>query len=113
MRGATEPKKKAPQTTLTLLAAYEVVVVNPQRPRCQRMFAWYRCVRCWAAVRFDDHRGMLPQLVHLLPSGLRGTLVRTKATGAGKKRGQLDIIVGREVYISEPKWLSEGWALWK
>ena len=84
-RGRERATKKAPQTTMALIASFELVVMDSSRPDFPRMFAWYRCVRCWSAMRFDDHRGLLPQLIRLTENGLRATLVRTKTTGAGKR----------------------------
>ena len=46
------------------------------------------------------------------PSGLRGTLVRTKTTGAGKKKEQLEVVVDAAAFISDPTWLRVGWELW-
>ena len=63
-------------------------------------------------MRFDDHRGMIPRLVRVGPSGLRATLVRTKTTGAGEKKEQLEIVVDRAAYLVEEAWLMAGWALW-
>ena len=49
------PTRKAPPTTVALLAAFEGVVVDLRRPTFDRLFAWYRCVRFWTSMRFDDH----------------------------------------------------------
>ena len=88
--GVERPTKKAPQTTIALLMAFELTVMDERRPDFPRMYAWYRLVRCWSAMRFDDHRGMAPRLIRLGASGLRATLVQTKTTGAGKKKEQLE-----------------------
>ena len=54
------PTKKAPTTTLVFLVLFEGVVMSKREPKFIRMFAWYRLVRYWSSMRFDDHRGMLP-----------------------------------------------------
>ena len=73
------------------------------------MYAWYRVVRRWSAMRFDDHRGMVPQLIRLGAGGPRATLVRTKTTGAGKKKEQLELVVDRMTYLVEEGCLATGW----
>ena len=65
---------------------FEAVVVDSTSPKFVRMFAWLRLVRVWTALRFDDHRGIIPRRMVLTSTGLRGTLVRTKTSGAGKRR---------------------------
>ena len=77
------------------------------------MFAWYRCIRLWSSMRFGDHRGLVPARMGLLPSGLRGTLVRTKTTGLGKHREELELVVDVEAFIVMPLWLETGWRLWE
>ena len=49
--------RKAPPTTLALVVAMECKVVDSEAPKFIGMFAWYRLVRAWTAMRFDDHRG--------------------------------------------------------
>ena len=77
----TRPTKKAPPTTFVLIAAFELAILDECRPTFERMFCWHRCVRAWSAMRFDDHRGLLPSRMRMLPFGLRGSLVRTKTAG--------------------------------
>ena len=63
-------------------------------------------------MRFDDHRGMLPQLVTVSENGLRATLARTKTTGAGKRHEQLELVVDSEAFFIGRNWLHTGWQLW-
>ena len=110
--GRAGPTKKAPPTTLALVAAFKPAVVNSRMPKFLRMRCWYRCVRLWSAMRFDDHRGLIPSLIRMLPSCMRATLFRTNTTGTGKRKEQLEMIVDRQAYICEAAWLEEGWKLW-
>ena len=48
----------------------------------------------------------------MLGSGLRGTLVRTKTTGAGKHKEELEVVVDKSAFVLVPGWLSAGWVLW-
>ena len=45
--------------------------------------------------------------------GLRGTLVRTKTTGAGKRREELLLFVSLDAYLLHREWLKTGFALWE
>ena len=90
-QGVTKPVRKAPQTPLSFLVVWEAMVVQVALPVFTWMFAWFWLVRCWAAMRFDDHRGLLPASVKVANGRLTATLVRTKTSGVGKKREELYI----------------------
>ena len=102
------PTRKAPQIPLGLLASFERFVCDTPQRLYIRLFAWYRLVRFWSSMRFDDHRGLVPTAMTLRSGSLRGTLVRTKTTGAGKRQEQLFINVGVEAFVCEPTWLATG-----
>ena len=55
----TRATKKAPPTTLSVIAAMVLAVVDSSRPTFERMYSWYRCVMVWSSMRFDDHKGAL------------------------------------------------------
>ena len=82
--------------------------MNPAFDQALCMYSWYRILRVWTAMRFDDHRGLLPDRIVVSNGILKGTLVRTKTSGAGKRREELTIAVGRDVYLCEPGWLGTG-----
>ena len=64
-------------------------------------------------MRFDDHRGLIPSRMRWSNASLRGVLVRTKTTGAGKKWELLHFCVDELAYLVAPDWLAVGWALWQ
>ena len=72
-QGRTHATRKAPCTTIALLAAFEIAIMSEQMTKYDRMHAWHRCVRSWSAQRFDDHKGVGPALMRLLSTGLRAT----------------------------------------
>ena len=76
-----KPNRKAPPTTIVMVVAMECKVVDALPPNFIKVCSWYRLVRIWTAMRFDDHRGLVPGRLKLLALGLRGTLVRTKTSG--------------------------------
>ena len=111
--GATRATRKAPQMPCLLMLKFEGFVVDDSLQLYWRLFAWYRLLRVWACLRFDDHRGLLPSSLRLVGGSLRGTLVRSKTTGAGKRREELYLHVDRMAYILESSWLEVGWRLWQ
>ena len=60
-------------------------------------------------MRFNDHRGLIPQQMKLLAGGLRGS---TKTTGAGKHREELEVVVDRSAFVLVDNWLEASWHLW-
>ena len=110
-QGATRPTKKAPQVPLSFLVLFESTVTDRAAPKFVRLYSWLRLVRVWAALRFDDHRGIIPRRMVLTASGLRGTLVRTKTSGAGKRREELLRSVSCGAHFLHPSWLEVGFKL--
>ena len=106
--GSTKPVRKAPQLPVAFAMAFERIVVDSSSPKFLRMFAWFRLVRLWACLRFDDHRGLLPQSMRLVSGCLKGTLVRTKTSGPGRRREELYIHVDSAAYLVSPGWLEAG-----
>ena len=105
--------RKTPPTTLAIIVAMEYKVMDVADRRFTRMFSWYRLVRIWSAMRFDDHSGLIPSRQKLLSSCLRGSLVRTKTSGAGKKKQVLEVVVDADAYVVHSSWLRWGWELWR
>eukprot|EP00969_Alexandrium_andersonii_P033984 1485905-Alexandrium_andersonii.AAC.1 len=70
------------------------------------MYAWWRLVKVWASLRFDDHRSMEPANVRMGPTGLIGTLTRTKTSGLGKRHEVLGLFVLEGAFVADPQWLT-------
>ena len=104
-------KKQAPPLPLALLAALEGVVNDLERPAFQRCYAWYRLVRHWASLRFDDTSGLHPASLVRRTRGLYGVLRRTKTSGPDKQITLLPIWVSQDAWVSK-EWLDTGLALW-
>ena len=92
---------------------FERAAVQTELPKFVRVVAWYRFVRYRGAMRFHDHRGMIPSRLRMVGSGLIGTLVRTKSSGVGKARHIIEVAVDVEAFLLCPAWLLVGWALWE
>ena len=89
------PRGQAPQLPLALLVALESEVLNKERPLFHRGFAWYRLLRHWASLRWNDSQALPPSTLELRSRGLTGLLARTKTSARQDARGPPDLRVGR------------------
>ncbi len=110
--GLARPRKKAPRLPLALVAAAERAVLAEELPQFVRMYAWWRLLKVWCALRWDDHRGLVPASL-VVGAGLRGTLSRTKTSGPDKQTELLPIFVGTDAFLEDKAWLQVGWGLWQ
>ena len=67
--GDTHTVKKAPRTPTAFLLLFECLVCDEPKPVFLRMMAWYRLVRLWTSMRYDDHRGMIPRPMWFVDEG--------------------------------------------
>ena len=104
-------KRQAPPMLTALLAAIEKVVVDETVPLFIRAYGWYRLLRHWTAMRFDDGNGLHPSSLTLRARGLVGLLTRTKTSGADKGSNVLPIYVSKDAFL-ELAWLEPGLSLW-
>jgi len=104
--------KKAPRLPVAILVAFELGVLDQSLPLVTRVVLWARLLKVYASLRGDDLQRMRPDSVHLLPSGLSGSLGRTKTTGGGKKIRELVVFVPTEAWLVADGWLAEGHRLW-
>ena len=81
---STNKKGPAWQTHSSFIAAAENTV-NEQACIVLRCYAFWRCLKSFAALRFSDHRGLSLQLCTLMENAFKGALTRTKTTGLDKK----------------------------
>ena len=75
-KGVKKLIREAPQLPLGFVSGFEQLIVDAHKPKYIRMLAWYRLLRVWTCLRFDDHRGLLPSSFHFVNGSVRGTLVR-------------------------------------
>ena len=60
------------------MVRFEGVVVGLYLPKYIRLYAWYRLVRHWASLRFDDTLAVKPSTLEVRGRGLSGVFERTK-----------------------------------
>ena len=88
-------------------------MVNGDDKLYPRMFAWWKLIKIYGTLRFDDHRGLSPSSLALSDAALTGTLTRTKTSGAGKTRQSMPLFVAAGASISGNGWLRVGHQLWE
>ena len=111
---AKYPKKgQAWQTHSAYIAASKAIVVNERAKSVLRCYAFWRCLECWGALRFSDHRGLSPTDCSLTDTAFKGMLTRTKTTGRDKKVLNRALHVDRRCWLLTPDWLDVGWELWQ
>ena len=77
-----------------------------------RAYAWFRLVKVWAGLRFDDTRGTPNRSMELRDSHLVGIIHKSKTSGPGKRILLLPFYVSREAWVSRYNWLEVGWKIW-
>ena len=107
------PKRQAPMLPLSIIGATELAVSDTSLPTYTRGFAFYKLLKLWTASRTNDLFGLNPDSLRLSEFGLQGTLDRTKCSGPGKRIRFLPIFISRRVFIMNPDWLVDGWAIWQ
>ena len=63
-------------------------------------------------MRFDEHRGLMPSSLRIQNGSLRGTLVRTKISGSGRKKESFYMFVASSAWLVNEQWLPVGLGLW-
>ena len=93
---------------LALEVRFEDVVMNEGATSFARFYAWYRLIRHWTAMRFDDTMGIRPDLIVEKARGIAGQLERTKTSGPGKAMQVLPFFVSDFAYLRQKNWLRTG-----
>ena len=103
---------QAPQLLLRLVGGFEAVVADSSRPLYQRAFAWYRLLRHWAYLRWDDTQGIQPSSFDRRARGLYAALEKSKTSGPGKRTKVLPVYVSQDAFL-RTLWLDRGLGLWE
>ena len=106
------PSRKALLLPLAIVAAMEDMVVDDDRTPFSRAYAWYRLVKIWAGLRFDDTKGTPNRSMELKETHLLGVIHKSKTSGPGKRVLLLPFYVSKESWVSRHNWLSVGWKIW-
>ena len=82
-------------------------MLNETSPTYFRIFGWWLLVQSWSALRFSDHRGIIPTRVELDEKGFTTKLTHSKTLGSDRS------VKMRLVVISclRHGWMAAGWSL--
>ena len=83
-------------------------MTSGDHPPYKRAFVWYKLVRVWAGLRFDDALHVRPADMVLGPHGLAFAIVSTKTTGPGKRVEVVHASFSPSAFIAESGWLECG-----
>ena len=107
-----KPSRRALLLPLAVIIAMEEMVVDDDALPFSRAYAWFRLVKVWAGLRFDDTRGTPNRSMELRDSHLVGIIHKSKTSGPGKRILLLPFYVSREAWVSRYNWLEVGWKIW-
>eukprot|EP00435_Cladocopium_sp_Y103_P034782 s391_g9.t1 len=105
--------RRAWHILVSIVGAWEEVVMDEEKKEYVRCYAWFRLVKVWTGMRFSDTCGMLESSMEMHSFGLTAILAKTKTTGPGKKVQHLRIWVNKDCWLREKRWLVCGYQLWK
>ena len=107
-----QPRSSAKRLTTSVAVAWENVVVASGERNYVRIFAWFKLIKLWAALRWDDTLGIPPSMIDMRPEvGLKGKIVRSKTTGEGRRVDLQEFYVSKDCWLRHPEWLADGWEL--
>lgn len=104
-------KRKAAPLFSCMLVSWECMVVDNELPYCQRLIAWVKLIRVWAALRSSDTAGIPIGGLSMNDESLSGVIEISKTTGATKKIGLLHFHVSSHAWFARPNWLETGFKL--
>ena len=93
------PKKTAPLFTVAMVISAEILVMDLGSPLVTRVLAFLFLVMIWGALRTDDLLWLDRSRLLLSEIGLRGVLLRTKTSGAGRRVRELPVFVIRTARV--------------
>ena len=108
-------EKVSANRLLTAIAlCWEFMVMEDFERRYVRVYAWYKLVKLWAMLRWNDTQGIPPMRMQMEKgAGLSGEILRSKTTGAGKKIDVQHFYVSRDAWLMAEGWLKKGYELFQ
>ena len=106
-------RRKANPLFVAMMVSLELTVINPDVPPYKQAFAWFKLVKTWGSLRFDDTLSLSPaDVVFMEGTGLECRLRRTKTSGPGKNVETLFAFVSVKCYVATSAWLKTGHVIW-
>lgn len=107
------PVRRAPRCLGCFVAPMETLVADKAIPFEVRVCAWFKLIKLWASMRFDDAAHLKTSELRFYDGQLIGMMHQSKTSGAGKRVRELPIYITKEAYALHEDWLSVGFELVK
>ena len=107
------PIRRAPRWLGCFIAPLETLVVDGAVQFEVRVCAWFKLIKMWASMRFDDAAHLKTSELRFYDGQLVGMMHQSKTTGAGKRVRELPIFIAKDAYVLHDDWLSIGFDLVK
>ena len=82
---ALRPRRKASHYSVSIVAAFEDQVCNVKMPEYKRIYAWWKLVRVWGCMRYNDILHVDPKTITEDGDSVCFPLASTKTTGVGRR----------------------------
>ena len=96
-------------TPTALLPAVEELVLDEKTLVYFRIFGWWVLVQSWSALRFSDHRGIVPSQVEIDALGFTARLTHSKTLGSDRNDTMRLVVVDKNCFVQRDGWMSPGW----
>ncbi len=111
---ATRTRTSANRLLLAVVFCWEFLVMEESQRAYIRLFAWFKLVKLWAMLRWNDTMGIpAARLQYVKKKGLVGEIVRSKTTGIGRRIEVQQFSVAEEAWFLAEGWLREGYKLFE
>ena len=107
------PVRRAPRWLGCFVAPMETLVVDGAVPFEVRVCAWFKLVKLWTSMRFDDAAHLKTSELRFYDGQLLGMIHQSKTSGAGKRVRELPLYVARDAFVVHDDWLAVGFDLVK
>ena len=107
------PVRRAPRWLGCFVAPMETLVIDAATPLEVRVCAWFKLIKLWGSLRFDDAAHLKTTELRFYDGQLVGMMHQTKTTGAGKRVRELPIFIAKDAYVLHDDWLAVGYDLVK
>ena len=113
LASGARPKRSAPLYTVAMVISAEIMVCDQTASEVVRVLAFVFLLMIWCALRTDDALWIDKSRLYLSDIGLRGVLMRSKTSGAGRRVRELPIFIVRTTSLSGHDWLQVGMELYQ
>ena len=102
-------KAKAARWTIEMVLALEHMVMDKDKERFKRVYARFKLIKLWGALRSHDSEAIPPSSIRYEEAhGLEAQIMRTKTTGAGRKVEVVHLFISSQAWLTYRGWVVEG-----